>query len=241
MVLWDSYDRQILLALYRFADDGCPLAFDAERPSVRRATVCYGINADIRAEAQAAIETLVDPAPEMVECLNMLPIDESGPIEDALKGGFLVATTPAAERLLASVIRNSEERAAAARLLLAAELRRSPETPAVLPEIVESLQSAPASVPVNAVLTAPEAPIVDLAKKTVAYGGETYDVKSEQALRMLKILASSPGEWFRPKQLEAADEELIGLRTDRLKKDLPSRIRKLIDSQRGAGVRLLLA
>ena len=82
---------------------------------------------------------------------------------------------------------------------------------------------------------------VDLDAMTVELDGQRYDVRSEQALRWLKVLVEHPGEWLGPVELEECDKlNLLGVRTHRLKKHLPSKIQDLIESQTGRGSRINL-
>jgi hypothetical protein len=78
--------------------------------------------------------------------------------------------------------------------------------------------------------------IVNLANKTITLDGQIYDVRSENALRWVKVLADHAGEWISSTKLREYDEELDGVRTDKL--TLPDAIAKLIESQRGAGSRV---
>ncbi|MDA0836072.1 MAG: hypothetical protein O2955_21295 [Planctomycetota bacterium] len=80
--------------------------------------------------------------------------------------------------------------------------------------------------------------VVDLARKTITLDGIAFDCTSERALRWVKVLADRPGEWFAAGDLTAHDAELMDVRTDRLRKFLPSKILDLIESQTGAGSRL---
>jgi hypothetical protein len=83
-------------------------------------------------------------------------------------------------------------------------------------------------------------PAVDLARKTIKYRRKVHDIESERALRWVKVLAEHPGEWISAPELSNFDCELTGVRTDRLKKFLPRRIRSLIESDRKRGSRLSL-
>lgn len=82
---------------------------------------------------------------------------------------------------------------------------------------------------------------VDLERMSVTLDGVTHDVKSEQALRWVRVLANNPGQWYSSSQLEAEDAELIKPRTDRLMTKLPDPISKLIDPLPGKGSRICLA
>jgi len=81
---------------------------------------------------------------------------------------------------------------------------------------------------------------VDLKGWTVTLDTDKYDVKSEQALRWVKVLVEHPGEWISGKELESHDPELIGARTYRLKQHLPKQILDMIDSETGRGSRIRL-
>lgn len=81
---------------------------------------------------------------------------------------------------------------------------------------------------------------VDLAKKQITVGNQTYDVGSEAALRWIKVLADHRGDWISSSDLEKYDKELLRARTDHLKKHLPEPICILIDSETGKGSRLRL-
>lgn len=79
---------------------------------------------------------------------------------------------------------------------------------------------------------------VDLARSTVTLDGTSHDVRSESALRWLAVLAAHPGLWISGRHLEDHDEELAGVRTDRLRRYLPEQILALIESDTGRGSRL---
>jgi hypothetical protein len=68
-----------------------------------------------------------------------------------------------------------------------------------------------------------------------------FDSLEDQIARWLAVLATSPGRWFTPSDLEAANNELAGIRTDRLKNRLPSKLRRLVESKAGKGTRLNLS
>jgi hypothetical protein len=82
---------------------------------------------------------------------------------------------------------------------------------------------------------------VDLACKTLTLDGTANDVPSVQALRWVKVLADHPGEWVSGPDLPTHDQDLDGVRTDRLKKHLPTEVLSLLDSEPGKGSRLRLA
>jgi hypothetical protein len=80
---------------------------------------------------------------------------------------------------------------------------------------------------------------VDLACKTVTLDGTKYDVSSENAIRWVKVLAEHPGEWISSSELTKYDSDLI-VRTDRLKRFLPTQVLALIEQRTGAGSRIRL-
>lgn len=80
---------------------------------------------------------------------------------------------------------------------------------------------------------------VDLACKTVTLDGTKYDVSSDNAIRWVKVLADHPGEWISGSELTKYDSDLI-VRTDRLKRFLPTQVRALIEQRTGAGSRIRL-
>src|SRR5262249_23009329 len=82
--------------------------------------------------------------------------------------------------------------------------------------------------------------MVDLKHKTITLGNNVHDVKSEQALRWVKVLAQDPGQWVSGPKLYTYDPEWVGARTDRLKKELPEQVKDLIESRRGGGSRLTI-
>jgi hypothetical protein len=84
----------------------------------------------------------------------------------------------------------------------------------------------------------PARPTVNLERRTVSLGDQTWDVKSVQALRWLKVLSDHPGEWIAGTALAGHDPDLDGARTDRLRKFLPEPVQSLIDSGTGKGSRL---
>jgi hypothetical protein len=89
---------------------------------------------------------------------------------------------------------------------------------------------------------------VDLECKTITLDGTVHDkIKSDLALRWLKVLAGHPGRWLTSSELKQYDPELDfdrktrgGVRTDRLKKLLPDAVLALIetDTTRGSRIRL---
>jgi hypothetical protein len=82
---------------------------------------------------------------------------------------------------------------------------------------------------------------VNVDQRTATLDGQTYDVKSQQALRWLKVLADRPGDWISSTHLHLIDPELDGVRTHRLRKYLPEPIADLIESDTGKGSRLTMA
>lgn len=82
---------------------------------------------------------------------------------------------------------------------------------------------------------------VDIPRRVITLDGKVYDVASVQALRWLAVLAEHHGEWISGGDLESYDAELIAVRTDKLRKQLPDVIAALITSDTGKGSRLSLA
>jgi hypothetical protein len=82
---------------------------------------------------------------------------------------------------------------------------------------------------------------VDLDRRKVVLDGTEHDVKSESALRWIKVLVERPGHWCSSAELEAHDKDLIGTRTDRLKQFLPEQVVNLIQSETGKGSRIRVA
>jgi hypothetical protein len=86
---------------------------------------------------------------------------------------------------------------------------------------------------------APPRLTVDLARKQITLDERTYDVRSDLALRWVKVLADRPGEWIAKKELPRYDRELLDTtRTDHLRNYLPQCVNELIESRTGAGSRL---
>lgn len=83
-------------------------------------------------------------------------------------------------------------------------------------------------------------PKVDLSRMTITVDATSYDVKSINALRWVKVLSDHPGEWISSTELNSYDPDLDGCRTDRLLPMLPDLIKNLIDTQTGRGSRLRL-
>ena len=96
---------------------------------------------------------------------------------------------------------------------------------------IESAPRAPATL---------SCPTVDLPSRTVTFDGTRHDVSSVTALRWVKVLAEHPGEWISAPELKRHDQELDGVRPDRLKKQLPQELLSLIESDRRKGSRLRL-
>jgi hypothetical protein len=82
---------------------------------------------------------------------------------------------------------------------------------------------------------------INVAQCTATLDGQSYDVKSPQTLRWLKVLADRPGEWIASADLHHFDPELDGMRPHRRKKYLPTPILEMIESETGKGSRLKLA
>jgi len=87
-----------------------------------------------------------------------------------------------------------------------------------------------------------EAPrvVVDVERRTVTIEGVAHNVESDRAVRWIKVLADRPGVWVSSRELRAHDDELDDVRTDHLRKFLPKEIDHLVESQTGAGSRLVL-
>jgi hypothetical protein len=81
---------------------------------------------------------------------------------------------------------------------------------------------------------------VDLDRMTITLLDQSYEVKSEAALRWVKVLADHAGDWISSPKLKDYDPELDGCRPDQLKDYLPDAVLDLIESRTGAGSRLLL-
>ncbi len=81
---------------------------------------------------------------------------------------------------------------------------------------------------------------VDLARQTVTFNGKPFDVASVQSLRWVKVLAEHPGTWITGPELVRYDPELDGVRTDKLRKNLPANICDIIESETSRGSRLSL-
>ena len=81
---------------------------------------------------------------------------------------------------------------------------------------------------------------VDLARQTVTFNGKPFDVASVQSLRSVKVLAEHPGTWITGPELVRYDPELDGVRTDKLRKNLPANICDIIESETSRGSRLSL-
>jgi hypothetical protein len=79
---------------------------------------------------------------------------------------------------------------------------------------------------------------VDLDRRTATLDGKPYEVTSTQALRWVKVLAEHAGKWISGTELAEYDEELDGVRTDKLRPHLPAKISALIDSKPGGGSRI---
>lgn len=85
----------------------------------------------------------------------------------------------------------------------------------------------------------PTAPIqVSVERRAVTCGDESFDIPSEQAVRWLKVLADRPGVWVSGADLQKYDPELVNVRTDQLKRQIPIQVRRFIDSKQGTGSRL---
>ncbi|HEX6985579.1 MAG TPA: hypothetical protein VF170_09390, partial [Planctomycetaceae bacterium] len=81
---------------------------------------------------------------------------------------------------------------------------------------------------------------VDVERGVAVLDGTAFPINSPQALRWLKVLLDRDGRPVSSSELEDFDPELLGARTDRLKKLLPPQIRALIHSKTGTGSRLVI-
>lgn len=80
--------------------------------------------------------------------------------------------------------------------------------------------------------------IVDVDRSRITFQGETFDdIRSEQALRWLKVLTDRPGVLVSSTILARHDSELDGARTSRLKNALPEAVACHIKSEPGKGSR----
>jgi hypothetical protein len=82
---------------------------------------------------------------------------------------------------------------------------------------------------------------VDLDRQTLTLDGIQFTVQSVRALRWVRVLAEHPGNWVSSKDLEESDQDLINVRTHKLRKYLPEAVLSLIDSDTGKGSRIRLA
>lgn len=90
----------------------------------------------------------------------------------------------------------------------------------------------------------PQSPIsVDLPSLSVVIikTMRRVEFRTEAAVRWLKVLSDHAGSWISGPDLGDYDAELIGARTDRLRKSLPTSICKLIETSRRFGARLKLS
>ena len=114
-----------------------------------------------------------------------------------------------------------------------------------LDSVTQRLNKAPqattADLPERQPLSLPPRLTVDLAALSATLDGRRHDVRSEQALRWLKVLADNAGNWISAADCEKHDAELITPRVDRLRKQLPDELADLIDTSPGRGCRLNLA
>jgi hypothetical protein len=83
--------------------------------------------------------------------------------------------------------------------------------------------------------------VVHLGQQTIAVDGSIFEVGSESALRWVRVLAQHPGEWISAAQLEKYDGDLIAVRTDRLRRELPAAVAGLIESEVAKGSRIKVA
>jgi hypothetical protein len=112
-------------------------------------------------------------------------------------------------------------------------------------QLAELIRSASAPGAPSAGAVKPREPMaprltVDLPSKMLTFDGTAYPVRSERALRWVKVLADRAPAWVSSKELSRLDRDLLADRTDKFKKSLPAEVLKLIDSQTGAGSRIRL-
>jgi hypothetical protein len=112
-------------------------------------------------------------------------------------------------------------------------------------QLTEVIRSAVAGGAPSAGAVKPQEPMaprltVDLPSKMLTFDGRAYPVRSERALRWVKVLADRAPAWVSSKELSRLDQDLLADRTDKFKKSLPAEVLKLIDSQTGAGSRIRL-
>lgn len=81
---------------------------------------------------------------------------------------------------------------------------------------------------------------VDIKTRTVTLRGVTHDVRSEQAIRWLKVLVDHPREWLAAGDLSRHDPGLQDVRTDKLRRHLPESVQRLIESETGKGSRITM-
>lgn len=82
---------------------------------------------------------------------------------------------------------------------------------------------------------------VNIPKLTATLNGKTFDLTGDNQARWLHVLATNPGVWVSGPRMEDYDPELLGVRTDRARKDLPGEIEVLIETTTRKGARLTLA
>ncbi|MFO0791967.1 MAG: hypothetical protein U0805_21100 [Pirellulales bacterium] len=82
--------------------------------------------------------------------------------------------------------------------------------------------------------------VVDLEQQVVILKGTRHDITSPQAVRWIKVLADRVGQWVSGSDLVQFDNQLDGVRTDRLRKYLPPDIDQIIESRTGGGSRINL-
>lgn len=81
---------------------------------------------------------------------------------------------------------------------------------------------------------------VNLDRMEITLDGTSYPCTSEQALRMLRVYASSPGQWFTAKQVVKEDTLVSADKVCVLKAKLPTEVQRLLEGHTHHGTRLVL-
>jgi hypothetical protein len=81
---------------------------------------------------------------------------------------------------------------------------------------------------------------VNLNRMEITLDGVVMECDSPQALRLLNVYASHPGEWILAAELTDYDAQLDGAKPHVLKKYLPDSVRSLLQSHKQKGSRLSL-
>ncbi len=81
---------------------------------------------------------------------------------------------------------------------------------------------------------------VSIEGKSATLDGTTYDLTGEVQARWLHVLAEHPWHWISGPTLVKYDRKLYGARTDKVRKNLPPTIARLIEVKKTKGARLKL-